>query len=165
MAKTFELRPIYPVSGGDDADFDFRNWTIGASETFKRGAFLVSGGNGEVDEAGANPSAIIGVALADAADYAWQHSTLGDVVPSMPFATADTEFRGTLVGTISDVSAVIGATYGVTKQVSGYWAVDYSKSASNQRVTITGVEDEAVDGDINIPVTFTILPTNRVVIK
>lgn len=162
---TFELRPIHPVDGGDNADFDFRNWTIGGSETFKRGAFLVDGGNGEVDEAGTNPAAIIGVSLADADDYAWQYDTFGTVAPGMPFATADTEFRGTLVGTISDVSAVVGATYGVTKQVSGYWAVDYTKDSANQRVRITGVDDTAQDGDINIPVTFVILPANQVVIK
>lgn len=162
---THELRPIHPVDGGDNADFDFRNWRIGTSETFLRGAFLADGGNGEVDEAGTNPAAIIGVSLAAAADYAWQYDTFGAVAPGMPFATADTEFRGTLVGTINDVSAVIGATYGVTKQVSGYWAVDSAKNASNQRVRITGVDGEAADGDVNIPVTFVILPANQVVIK
>lgn len=162
---THELRPIYPVDGGDNADFDFRNWPVKSGETFLKGSFLVDATDGEVAEAGENPSAIIGVSLAGAADYDWQYDTFGTVVPSMPFATADTEFRGTLVGTIADVSAVIGATYGVTKQASGYWAVDSAKSSSNQRVRITGVDGEAADGDVNIPVTFVILPANQVVIK
>lgn len=165
MATTHELRPIYPVDGGDNADFDFRNWKVGSGETFKRGAFLVDGGNGEVDEASDNPASIIGVSTAAAADYAWQKDTFGTVAPGMPFATADTEFGGTLVGTIGDVSAVIGATYGVTKQSSGYWAVDSAKSSGNQRVRITGVDGEAADGDVDIPVTFVILPANQVVIK
>lgn len=169
-----EVIPFYPVDGGDDKDFAFRNWTIGGSETFKRGAVLVSGGNGEADEGGTNPAAIIGISLAGAADYAWMHDTLGTVTPSIPFATADQEFRGTLAAddaiqtpvVTADVSAVIGATYGVTQDTdTGYWIVDSSKSASNQRVTITGVDSSAVDGDSNIPVTFTILPANRVVIS
>lgn len=171
MAKTHELIPFYPVDGAGDKDFRFRNRPIGSGETFKRGAVLVDGGNGEVDEAAANPSAIIGVSLNAAADYAWQYNTPGTVVPSMPFATADQEFRGTYTdGTsssavvVADVDALIGATRGVTKDSdTGYWIVDSTKDASNQRVTITGVEGE--DGDSNIPVRFVFLPANRVVIQ
>ncbi len=172
MAKVHEVIPFYPVDGGDDKDFSFRNRPIGAGETFKTGAVLVDGTHGAVDEAGTNPAAIIGVALADAAGYAWQSDTFGTVVPSMPFATADQEFRGTFAAddavqtpvVTADVSAIIGNTYGVTLDTdTGYWIVDSSKSASNQRVTITGVEGE--DGDSNVPVTFTILPANRVVIS
>lgn len=166
-----ELIPFYPVSGGDDKDFSFRNWTIGADEDFLRGAPLVSGGNREADEAGTDPAAIIGVALADAAGYDWQYDTFGTVAPSMPFATADQEFRGTLSDAdaiadpvvTADVSAVVGATYGITLSDSGHWVVDATKSASNQRVTITAAE--GADGDSNIPVRFTILPANRVVIS
>lgn len=163
---THELRPIYPVDGGDNADFDFRNWPQAANQDFLAGAFLaISSGGGTVEEAGANPASIVGVSLAPASGYDWQYDTFGTVTPGIPFATADTEFRGTLVGTIADVSAVIGSTYGVTKQVSGYWAVDSSKSSSNQRVRITGVDDTVQDGDTDIPVTFVILPANQVVIK
>lgn len=172
MAKVHEIIPIYPVDGGDDKDFSIRNRPIGSGETFKRGAFLVDGGNGAVDEAGTNPAAILGVSLAAAADYAWQYNTLGTVVPSMPFATADQEFRGSLAKddaiqtpqVTADVSALIGATRGVTLDTdTGHWVVDGTKSSSNQRVTITAVEGE--DGDSNIPVRFTILPANRVVIS
>ena len=54
----------------------------------------------------------------------------------------------------------------LTKQGgAGYWAVDYAKDSSAQRVRITGVDSEAADGDVNIPVTFVILPANQVVIK
>lgn len=174
MAKVHQVIPFHPVDGGDDKDFAFRNWKIGGSETFKRGAVLVDGGNGEADQGGTNPSAIIGVALAGAADYDWQYSTLGDVVPSIPFATADQEFRGTLAAddaiqtpvVTADVSAVIGADFGVTLDTdTGFWVVDSSKDSSNQRVLITGVVNGAADGDSNIPVTFTFLPANRVVIS
>lgn len=139
---------------------------MAASQTFKTGAPLAkSAADGTVEEAGTNPAAIIGIATAPASGYDWQYDTLKTVAKSMPFATADQEFRGTLYGTIADVSAVIGATYGVTKQASGYWTVDAAKNASNQRVTITGVDDGVKDGDINIPVTFTILPANRAVVS
>lgn len=161
--------PFHPVDSSDAADYSFRNWNVGAGETFIRGAVLVDGGNREIDEAGANPAAIIGVALADANAYAWIDGTYGDAQNHAPFALADQEFRGTLTtGTTptvtADVSAVVGTTFGITKQSgSNIWIVDSAKNAANQRVLITGVE--GADGDSDVPVRFVFLAANQVVVQ
>lgn len=163
MATTHEIRPFYPVSGGDDADFGFRNRPQASAQTFLAGAVLTETTGGAVQEAGANPTPILGVATAPAAGYDWEYNTLGTVVPTMPVALATSEFRGTyLADAIPSVSALVGTTVGITKHATGYWVVDGAKTSSNQRVRITGAE--GADGDSNVPVTFVFLEANRMVI-
>lgn len=167
MATTFEIRPIAPVYARDG--YAYRTWPLASAQTFKAGAAIVQS-SGEFSEAGTNPAAIVGFATAAADDYAWKEDTFGTVVPSVPVALANQEFRGTLATgsgnyTAADVSAQIGATYGLTKHsVAGVWVVDQAKTTTNARVQITGVDQEAADGDINIPVTFVVLPDNRDVV-
>lgn len=146
----------------------YRTPAVG-SASFPTGA-VVFLDDGELAEAGTNPSQILGVATAASDSYDWQADTHGLVQPKVPVALADEEFRGTLLGTF-DVED-IGKTFGITKDSNtGYWVVDRAKSSSNQRVTVlgvdkiaidnTGVITEVADGDINVPVSFMFIPQYR----
>ncbi len=71
----------------------------------------------------------------------------------------DQEFYGTLLGTFAETDR--GARYGLTKQASGFWVVDKSKTTTNERVQILRAVDNVKAGDINAPVLFSVLPANR----
>lgn len=164
---TFAIRPIGEQY--NTASTRFHTPDVDPAADFLTGAFVVL--NGEViEEAGTNPALIYGVATADAKSYDWVKDTHGHGVPAVPVALANQEFRGTLLGTFN-AAADIGTNYGVTKDSSGYWVVDKSKTGANARVTVTGTDRIASptdggiipieDGDINVPVTFVIIPANR----
>lgn len=151
---TWDIRPISPVYRRDRDVFKFYPQSSG--ETFLKGALLVQDTDARyVTECGADPSAVLGVALADAADYSWQEDTFGTVEPGIPVALADQEFRGTLEGTL-DIDADVGTSFGVVLDATGYWTIDRSDT-SNTVVTITGLEDGVADGDVNPPVRFVFL--------
>lgn len=160
------------MDGGGERDFNFRNRPIAATpeQTFKKGAPLIPGAAtgelGHVKEPTTNALAtgILGFATSDAAGYDWEYNTLGDVVPGMPFATSDQEFRGTYKDSaIADVKALIGTSKDLAKDSSGYWVVASTSSAA--RVKITGIDDAAQNGDTDIPVTFVVLTAQQGVIK
>lgn len=153
---TFEIRPITPVYFNEW--YRYRTPPLADSQTFLKGAPVVITA-GKTNEAGTNPALIAGFTTADADSYDWNYDTLGMVEGNVPIALSTHEFRGTLVGTFA--AADVGATFGVTKGGDGVWYVDRAKSASNQRVTITGTDDEVAVGDVNVPVTFVVLPANR----
>lgn len=172
MAKTYAVIPISPVryTPGEK----YRTWPTAAGETFLKGAPIErsSAGNTFEEHDTADPtSGIVGFALAGAADYAWQDDTFGTVVPSVPVALADQEFRGSLANsntstpeTISDVSAVIGTTYGLVKDSeTGYWVLNHDDTTGGV-AKVTGVDPTAEDGDANIPVTFVLTTASREVI-
>lgn len=172
MATVHKLRPIYPVDGADERDFSYRNRPIATSpeQSFKKGAPLIPGaGTGELGHVkeptdNATATGILGFATSDAAGYEWEYNTLGDVVPGMPFATSDQEFRGTYKASdIADVKALIGTSKDLAKDSSDYWVVASSNSAA--RVKITGIDDAAQNGDTDIPVTFVVLAAQQGVIK
>lgn len=164
------VRPFHPVRYKEGETHRTPPYKTG--ETFGVGAVIVRTSGAEtVEEGGTDPTPIVGVALAGAADYAWMRDTFGSVVPAVPIALSDQEFRGTLGNSdtstpevIADVSAIIGAQYGLVKDTAtGYWVID-ADDTTNKRVQITGVDDGVADGDGNIPVTFVFLPANRDVI-
>lgn len=142
----------------------FRTIALAASQTFLAGApAILATDDNTVEEGGADPASIVGFFLADAEDYAWMYDTFGTVVPAVPVALANAEFRGTLKGTYAKATDVIGKAYGLVKDASGYWTVDKADT-TNTRVTITGIEDGVANGDIDVPIRFVVLPANRAVI-
>lgn len=159
MATTYAIRPIAPVKRLDG--YTFVGEGIASGETFKEGALVLRNGDGDWAECGADPALIAGVALCAVAD-ANPADTFGTVVPTVPVATADQEFRGTLEGTYA--AADLGDDFGVVLDATGYWTIDRSDT-SNTRVRIVGVEDGVAVGDINVPVRFIFLPANRQVIS
>lgn len=168
MATTFKIRPMGEQYNTPSTRFKTPDVAVAAE--FKVGAVVFLDG-GVVDEAGANPAKILGVATAASDSYDWQKDTQGFVKPSVPVALADEEFRGTLLGTFNR-AADLGTEYGITKHATtGFWVVDKAKTSTNARVHVLGVERVAtsedgishdiVDGDINVPVTFMFIPQYR----
>lgn len=164
----FAIRPFGEQH--NTASTRYKTPPIGAAE-FTAGA-VVFLDDGDLTEAGANPSKILGVATASSDSYDWMEDTHGLVSPKVPIALATEEFRGTLLGTF-DMDDV-GKEYGITKyddDGTDVWVVDRSKTGSNARVTVLGVDkiaitDEGVitevaDGDINVPVSFMFIPEYR----
>ena len=160
MPTTFALRRISPVIRNES--YRFVTPPLAAAQDFVKGApaFL---DDGLVEEAGTNPALILGFFTADADQYDWKEDTLGKVTPAVPVALATHTFRGTLKGTYDPED--IGATFGLTKDATtGIWYVDLAKSSSNQRVTLLGVDDEAVADDVDVPCIFAVLSANRQVV-
>lgn len=168
MATIHAIRPIAPAYYKRGDTYVTRK--LASSQTFKTGAPIVeSSGEDTVEEAGADPTSIIGFACAGAADYAWMDDTFGRVDPSVPVALArNGVFRGSLSDaassgavTIADVSAEVGKEYGLVEDATtGYWVVDHAET-STKSVHIVGIDDEAADGDGNIPVLFVVIAADR----
>lgn len=156
---TYAIRPMAPVKRLES--YTFVTLPIESGETFKAGALLLRTNDGTFEECGADPTLIAGVATHGVAD-ANPADTFGTVVPVVPVATSEQEFRGTLEGTWA--ADDLGKSYGVVLDATGYWTVDKSET-SNTRVRITGVEDGVAVGDVNVPVRFVFLPANRQVIS
>lgn len=128
--------------------------------------------DGALDEAGADPSEILGVATAASDSYDWQADTHGLVQPKVPVALADEEFRGTLLGTFDEED--IGKQFGITlhdDDGTDVWVVDRAKTGESARVTVLdvdriaitneGVITEVAGGDENVPVSFMFIPEFR----
>lgn len=154
---TYAIRPISPVFRNEA--YRFVTYPVKANETFKKGAAVLLNADGEVEECGADPALVLGFATADVGQYAWQKDTLETVKPSVPVALADQTFRGTLEGTY-DADGHIGVDFGLVKDATGYWTVDETDE-TNVRVILIGVDDGVVDGDVNVPCTFTVISSVR----
>lgn len=134
-------------------------YTLAGSQTFAVGAVL-TWSSGLAAEASANPSDIIGVALA-AANTAPGYDAGNSPSPitwrenRLPVAVAY-DSRNTFVGricnnttdstSIAPVAADLGAQYGITKQATGgaagSWFVDKNKTTTNARVEIVKIDTE-----------------------
>ncbi len=105
---------------------------------------------GLMDECGANPVLIAGIAL-QAASTAPGYAAANNPSPitgqftggSIALAVPTTEFVGRLVNgndtTVAPVVGDIGAQYGITDATSG-WAVDQAKVAGDARVVVTAID-------------------------
>lgn len=159
---THAIRPITPVYRVGRERFNMV--PLSASQDFKVGTPIVqNASDGTYEEAAADPTAIAGISLAAADDYSWYADTFGNTAASIPIASPDQVFLGSLsdVGsatavTIADVSAQIGVDYGLVEDATtGYWVVDQA-DVTNTAVRITGIHDDMADGDGNIWVYFVI---------
>lgn len=123
-----------------------------AGQTFLKGALLIDVASGEVQECGADPALILGVALEDAGSkigYGVPNASQTTVVTgrvqevSMLIADRDTQFSGRGVNGGTDpvlpLLTHIGEVYGVTKVVND-WVIDFAK-AGTPRVIITDIRD------------------------
>lgn len=156
---TFAIRPMAPVKRLEA--YTFLTAPIATGATFKAGALVLRDNDGKFSECGADPALVGGIALHAVAD-ANPADTFGKVVPLVTVAASDQEFRGTFEGTWA--ADDVGKSYGVVLDATGFWTVDKTDTV-NTRVRITGVEDGVAVGDVNVPVTFVILPANRQVIS
>lgn len=144
----------------DQGARQYRTKPLASGSAFTKGAAVVVTA-GKTTECGADPAEIAGFACAAAGDYAEIYDTFGNVAPKVPIALADSEFRGTLTGTVDGNE--VGSNFGLVKNVDGIWVIDRTETI-NTRVRITGIDDDVVVGDTNAPVTFVVLAANRQVI-
>jgi hypothetical protein len=138
------------------------SWPEKASSTFKKGA-VVFANAGFLDEAGANPALILGLACQDAQNGASD----GAKSQLVELATPSTIFRGYLDTSAGEGTGTGAATdlqkgYGTTKSATGgVWYVDKNKTGANVRTVIwelwASVENgvQVVIGDIRPPILFT----------
>lgn len=159
MPTTYATRHISPVIFNEG--FRYVTPPLAAAQDFKKGAPALMGVTGTVAEAGVNPPLILGFFTADADQYDWKDDTLGTVDPAVPVALATHVFRGTLTGTFA--ANDVGSQFGLTEQVGDIWTLDRAKdvASTHHRALVLSVEDGVAVGDINVPVTFTVLPANR----
>lgn len=157
---TYAIRPITPVIFNES--YRYMTYPLAASQTFKKGAPVLLNADGKVEECSADPQLILGFATADAADYAWEDDTFGNVSPSVPVALASHVFRGTLEGTY-DADGHISVDFGLVKDATGYWTVDETEETTVS-VVLIGVDDGVVDGDVNVPCTFVVEAAVRQVV-
>lgn len=109
-----------------------REYPLAAGASFIEGA-VVTLASGEVNEAGVDPAAILGIALHDAG------ADPDPTVVLVALATAETTF--VMQGTSAPVAADEGVAYGIAKDADGIWVVDKTD------VTATRVRVEAVYPD------------------
>lgn len=159
MATTYALRHISPVIFNEGHRYVTPK--LAAAQDFKKGAPALMAATGTVAEAGVNPALILGFFTADAAQYSWKDDTFGKVDPAVPVALSTHIFRGSLKGTFA--AADVGAQFGLTEQANGIWTLDRAKDvdSTHHRALVLSVEDGVAVGDIDVPVTFTVLPANR----
>lgn len=92
-----------------------RQYPIATGETFIEGALVLLNA-GEIEECGADPALIAGVALHDAGADPDTSSVL--------VALASSEGTFVLQGSSAPVAADVGVEYGVAKDADGIWYVD-----------------------------------------
>src|SRR5688572_69882 len=133
-----------------------------ATQTFKAGALCVCA-SGYVQECGADPSLITGLATRDGQSGATAGAKSQDFILAHP-ATLFLGYLDTSAAEGAGTSAATdrGLSYGVAKNsATGKWYVDKTET-SNKRVTVWQVWEQVIDqqlpawGDIMTPVVFTI---------
>lgn len=106
-----------------------RRYPLATGASFLEGALVVAAA-GEVDECGADPAAILGVALHDAG----ADPDTAEVLVAL--ATGESTF--VMQGSSAPVAADEGVEYGVAKDGDGIWIVDKTETV-NTRVVVEKV--------------------------
>lgn len=127
------------------------------SSTFLRGAVLIDSGSGTLQEAGANPADIVGVAI-----LAGQNGT--SKTTKFNPAIRGVVFEGQIdqdAGDLALLQTHLWGKYGITKEAtSGYWYVDVDKTGANARVVVVGFKSAV--GDTKARVYFVFLSNNTI---
>ena len=115
-----------------------RRYPLAAAQTFLEGALVVLA-NGEVSECGADPAAILGVALHDAgADPDTDEILVALATPEATFV---------MQGSSAPVAADEGDEYGVVKDGDGIWTVDKTETV-NTRLTVEKVYTDRAEFEV-----------------
>lgn len=107
--------------------YDMQYFKPAAAATFKAFSLVVlNTGTGEVDECGADPALILGVAYSTAA-----MKTLYD--GRVPVAILTADFEVGLCSATTPIATDVGKDWGIVKLASGNWSLDHA-DAVNTRV-------------------------------
>lgn len=106
---------------GDRAEV--MQYTLAASQTFKSGAWVVKS-SGAVQECGADPAAVLGMAMEDA-------DSIEETGKVLVYTHADGDTVFAVQGTVDPVHAThVGNDYGVVKDGDGIWVIDISETTA-----------------------------------
>lgn len=148
MATIKAASIVASLYGVEPPQLPFRE---GASQTFKAGAILTLA-SGLLVEAGADPTAILGMAVADGANNALNKEVGVELLT--PDARVEMNVKGT-AGANNSALTDVGLSYGIVKDASGHWVVDKDET-TNKRVTIVRLVDPAGEANGRVHVTFNI---------
>lgn len=150
--------PVFKVHQSQGGKVEGIQYMVYANgQTFATGEVLIFDGSGNVTVAGANPTGIVGVALQAAGSSPGFDMANNSLITTFTYRSQkvsvarpndQTIFAGYFTnGSSAQVAAAltdVGLTYGITAYNSGtttaVWTIDKAKNASNQRVTIVGVD-------------------------
>lgn len=123
MASSFPLT----IYGGSPVQPRIKSYPVTAGQTFIAGAlvFLTSGA---VSECGADPTAILGIALCAAANKALYANS------EIPVAIVTPECEFVMSSATAPTAAVMSTQYGIVK--STYWKVDTSDTTNDRVVAV-----------------------------
>jgi hypothetical protein len=147
--------PFRPFPAIPNRGRHIRERTLAAAAEFATGA-VVATTAGEIDEAGANPAAILGFAAEPTAYDGGQDFNPGQRLVFV--AEANSTFwisggeddDGTIV-LAEPLQAHIGATFGLTKHAgTGIWYLDLDKDAANQRAIVEDIDPDRMLFEIRI---------------
>lgn len=126
MAKVAAYPAEPPL--GDAIELDTKS-----GSTFKRGALVLLDGSEDVDECGADPAAILGVAAypGDAADF---------TTKMLVFKASEGQ-KFWMSGSSNPAKSNINQSYGVAKDGDGIWYVDLT-DGGNTRVYVHDVDTD-----------------------
>lgn len=130
-----------------------------ATQTWFAGAPLVQV-SGYMQECGANPTRIDGVAVAKAHNdttHATHNAMFTEVETDVVYEMSIDKASGQAGASAVLAASNVGATYGITKDTIGsspagtalYWYLDVDKSAANQRVLVIGFPVWSPAGTVN----------------
>jgi len=131
-------------------------WPEGASETYLKGAVLVSDGSGRAQEGGASPTAILGVAIADGENNSTEGAAEADFITAGPGIRfeASIDDNGDL-GNGASALTDLGLEYGVTQDSDGVWYVDKGVTGANARAKVRKLVDAAGTTNGRVEIEFT----------
>ena len=137
------IQPLAYVEGEGTYSIPIEHGIETASQTYKKGTPLIAT-SGALLTASANPTAVVGIALANAT------GVTGADVPFVPALGDSLIFEGSVDGTLVNSDApgtgkpsdlTVWTTYGITfDPVSGNWYIDSSKSGGNQVLRVIGYD-------------------------
>lgn len=139
MARCFQPAR---VPGGGAAAPDTRSVAYTTGQTFKKGALLVYAAAGTVSECGADPAAVMGVALDPAGSRPGYDAANSPTVVtgrnqevSVAIANRQTVFSGRAVSVAggdptTPTQTLVDEDYGVAKDSNGIWYVDLDETST-----------------------------------
>lgn len=121
-----------------------------ASQTYKQGAPLVNS-SGKLVEASANPTAIIGIALAAATGVTNTQVLYYPAIQDGYFFLISIDKASAQGGALAVLAATtIYSTFGITKDATtGFWYLDVDKSAANQVCRVMGFPTSTPAATVN----------------
>lgn len=137
----FEPFPALPNRGRH-----IREYALVTDEDYAVGAAIVFNA-GEIEEAGANPSSILGFAAEesiyeDGEDFNPGRRLVFVAEANSTFWMSIGELDSPDIVEVDVAESMIGDTFGITEHTdSGIWYVDNDKDAANQRVIVEDIDE------------------------